>query len=402
MRGQRSASHPYNRLTAKTVAALSLPGRYADGGGLYLDISARGSKSWLLRTVVQGRRRDIGLGSVALVSLAEARDEALRQRRIARVGGDPLAERRRARRVVPTFEEAARAVHAAHASGFKSAKHRQQWLASLEGVFAAFGAHRIDTVTSDQVLAALSPDWLRTPETSRRVLQRLRMVFDWAKAKRYCDGDNPTHGLTKVLPKTRGSRAHHAALPYAQLPAFLRDLQSSSASEVIQLALELTILCATRTTETLRATWDEVDWETRTWTIPAHRMKAGVAHRIPISPACEALLRRAQALSRGSAHIFPGRSPKQPLSNMALLMALRRMGRHDITVHGFRSTFRDWCSERTHVPPAVSEAALAHVVKNKTEAAYARSDLFEKRRSLMQDWAAFALAVPAEVVSIRL
>lgn len=393
--------HPYKALAARTVNTADEPGRYADGGGLYLLVAPGGSRSWVLRTVVKGKRCDIGLGSVALVSLAEAREEARRLRRIARAGGDPLAERRQARRSVPTFEEAARQVHASHAVSFKNEKHRKQWLSSLGAVFSAFGGKRVDAVTSADVLGALSPNWLARPETSRRVLQRIRVVLDWCKAQGFCSGDNPTQGITKVLPKHRGTQAHHAALPYRHLPAFLEVLQKSDAGEVVKLALEFTILCASRTSETLNVTWAEIDFSAKTWTIPAGRMKAGTEHRVPLSDRCVEILERAQTLSDGGPYVFPGRKPGKPLSNMVFLMALRRMKRADLTAHGFRSTFRDWSAERTNVPRAVCEAALAHTLRDKTEAAYNRTDLFERRRELMASWAAFATARPGEVVALR-
>jgi hypothetical protein len=251
----RKRRHPQKALTARAVQALTSTGRgrrIADGNGLYLLIRPSGSKNWVLRTIVKGKRCDIGLGSAAVVPLAEAREDAHRLRKIARAGGDPLAERRQERRPVPTFAEAATAVHTAHAATFRNEKHRKQWLSSLTGVF-----------TSADVLAALTHQWLGRPETSRRVLQRIRVVFEWCKAKGYCSGDNPTEGLTKVLPKHRAAKAHHAALPYPQVPAFVHALREAGASESVSLAFEFTILCAARTSETLRATWAEIDLDAK-------------------------------------------------------------------------------------------------------------------------------------------
>ena len=392
--------HPHKALTARTVSTTTEPGRYADGGGLYLLVAPGGSKSWMLRTVVKGRRCDIGLGSVELVSLADGREEARRLRRIARAGGDPLAERRQERRPVPSFDDAAKVVHSAHAASFKSDKHSKQWLSSLAEVFKAFGVKRVDAITSADILAALNPHWLTRPETSRRVLQRVRVVFEWCKAQGYRTDDNPTQGLTKVLPKQRVARGHHAALPYQNLPAFVQALREADAGDVVKLAFEFTILCASRTSETLNAAWTEIDLEAKTWTIPGPRMKAGIEHRVPLSPRCIKILERTKALSDGGPYVFPGRSPKKPLSNMVFLMALRRMERRDVTVHGFRSTFRDWAAERTNVPRAVCEAALAHTLRDKTEAAYNRTDLFDRRRDLMTSWSRFATSKPADVVAI--
>ena len=350
----------------------------------------------MLRTVIKGKRCDLGLGGVSLVSLQEARAEAVRLRKIARAGGDPLAERRHELRPVPTFEAAAREVHAAHSPAFRNEKHRKQWLASLTAMFAAFGAKRVDAVTSADVLTAISPQWLARYDTARRVLQRLRVIFAWCKAQGYCAGDNPTEGLANVLPKHRATKAHHAALSYLEVPTFLRALRESDASEPVKLGFELTILCATRTSETLRATWSEVDLQTKTWTIPGSRMKGGVDHRIPLPPRCIEILTRAEALADGSQYVFPGRSGTKPLNDMAFLTALRRMERNDATTHGFRSSFRDWAAEQTNVPRAVCEAALAHTIGNKTEAAYHRTDLFERRRELMTAWAAFATALEGD------
>ncbi len=353
----------------------------------------------MLRTVVMGTRRDIGLGGVKLVTLAEAREEARRLRKIARNAGDPLLERRR--RNVPTFEAAARLVHAAHAASFRNIKHRKDWLSSLGAVFAAWGTQRVDAITSADILTSLGPHWLARPETSRRVLQRIRVVFDWCKAQGYCAGDNPTQGITKVLPKHRGEQQHHAALPYQAVPAFLDTLRIADANESIRLAFEFLILTAARTSEVLGATWAEIDLEAKTWTLAGVRMKTGREHRVPLAPRAIKILQRANVRSDGGPYVFPGRSPKKPLSNMAFLMLLRRLGRDDITAHGFRSSFRDWASERTNVPRAVCEAALAHTLPDKTEAAYHRTDLFERRRELMTTWAAFAMAKSADVVPIR-
>ncbi len=388
-----SRRHPLNALTTRTVQSLTATGRLqraADGGGLYLLVAPGGSKSWLLRTVVRGKRCDLGLGSATLVTLAEARDEAHRLRKIARAGGDPLAERRQARRAVPSFEEAAKQVHAAHAPSFKNVKHSKQWLSSLADVIPAFGTKRVDAIASADILAALSPQWLKKPETSRRVLQRVRTIFEWCKAQGYRAGDNPTQGLTKVLPKHRAAKAHHAALPYAMIPTFIRALHAADTSASVKLAFEFTILTAARTSEVLRATWAEIDLDAKTWTVPGERMKTGFQHRVPLSPRAVEILKSAKTISDGGEYVFPGRTPKKPLSNMVFLMTLRRMKRPDLTTHGFRSSFRDWAAERTNFPRAVCEAALAHTLRDKTEAAYNRTDLFDRRRELMTEWSAFA------------
>jgi integrase len=288
-------------------------------------------------------------------------------------------------------------VHGAHSATFRNDKHRKQWLASLGAVIEAFGTKRVDAVTSSDILNTLGPIWLKRPETARRVLQRVRTVFLWCKAQGYCSGDNPTDGVSKALPKQPTKRGHHAALPYQHVPAFIQSLRDSDAGESVRLAFELTILCATRTSETLNATWDEVDLDQKIWIIPPGRMKTGVAHRVPLSDRAVAILQRAKALSGTQSYVFCGRNATKPLSNMALLMALRRMKRADLTAHGFRSSFRDWAAEKTNAPRAVCEAALAHTLRDKTEAAYNRTDLFDRRRELMNSWSAFATTEPAGV-----
>lgn len=390
MRDKKAGSHPHKALSARAVQSTTEPGRYADGGGLYLLVAPGGSKSWVLRTIVHGRRRDIGLGSVALVPLAEARERALKFRKTARDGGDPFEERRASRRVIPTFADAARQVHAEQSRSFKNDKHKKQWISSLSGVIKQFGSKRLDDVSSADIVSAISPDWLSKPETSRRVLQRTHFIFEWAKAHEYCSGNNPADGVRKVLPKQPRTKSHHAALPYADVPKFIKSLRKSSSSAVVKLALELLVLTALRTGEVRRAEWREVDYKGKVWTIPGKRMKAGVDHRVPLTPRMIALLRQAEALADGGGLIFPGSKIGHPMSDMTLLMAVKRLG-YAVTNHGFRSSFRDWASERTNFPRAVAEAALAHTIPNQTEAAYNRSDLFDRRRRLMNAWGAFVL-----------
>jgi len=388
--------HPHQSLTPVKVNSIKEAGRHADGNGLYLVVDPSGARRWILRTVVRGRRRDIGLGSVRLVKLADARLKAAQLRHLARSGGDPLAERRRERRKMLTFKEAATKVHEAHAATFKNTKHRAQWLASLKAdVFPFFGDRSVDSIDSADVLKALQPIWTTKPETARRLKQRIKVVLDWAKASGYRSGDNAVEGISKVLPKVRQAAAHHPALPYSEVPAFVHALRAFNTSASIKLAFEFLILTAARTSEVLEARWEEVDREAKMWTIPANRIKAGREHRVPLSARCLEVIDAAKGLADGGPFVFPGRSPKAPLSNMAFLMLLRRMERTDITAHGFRSSFRDWAAETQRFTPRdVVESALAHVVKNKTEAAYFRSDLFELRRELMGAWEQFSTTEP--------
>jgi integrase len=393
--------HPDKALTVVGIKALKKPGRYADGNGLYLKVSRSGAKRWELRTVVRGKRCDIGLGGLKLVSLAEAREEARRYRAIARNEGDPLAEKRRARKVVPTFRQAAETVHKEHAKAWKNAKHGEQWINTLKAyAYPAFGERRVDQIDTPEILKALSPIWLTKQETARRVRQRIGTVLDWAKAAGHRAGNNPVEDISKALPRQSDRKGHHAALPYVEVPAFVERLRGNDAGSIAELAFEFLILTAARTSEVLEAKWNEIDLEQAAWTVPAGRMKAGREHRVPLAPRCIELLEQAKLLAAGSDFVFPGRSNKKPMSNMVLLMTMRRLA-SDATVHGFRSAFRDWASERTNFAREICEAALAHIVKDKTEAAYRRGDLFEKTRELMATWAAFVIANEATVIPLR-
>ena len=379
--------HRERVLTALKVKAVGEPGRHADGNGLYLVVEPSGAKRWILRTVVQGRRRDIGLGGAGLVSLAEARDRAFVLRKVARAGGDPVAEKARGR--VPTFAEAAQVAHREHVVAWKSQKHGAQWINTLrEYAFPRIGARRVDQIETSEVLKVLSPIWMTKPETARQVKQRIRTVLDWATAAGLRAGENPVNGVSKGLPKQPDRKNHHASLPYVEVPSFIRDLHGSeSITERTKLAFEFLILTAARTKEVLEAPWTEM--RDGVWTLPPDRMKAKRQHRVPLTPRCLAILQRAKELSEGSNYVFPGRSAGQPLSNTVFLMVLRRMSL-EVTPHGFRSTFRDWAAEQTNSTREICEAALAHTIRDKTEAAYRRGDLFEKRRELMNAWAVFA------------
>ncbi len=388
----------------KVLSAVQLkrlaPGRHADGNGLYLVVEESGARRWLLRTVVQGRRRDLGLGSLSVASLADARQRAAEYRRLARDGGDPTAEKHR-RAKVPTFEAAARAVHAERLPTWRNAKHGDQWINTLAAhAFPGLGRMTVDAVGAPDVLRVLAPIWLAKPETARRVRQRIGAVMDWAAAAGHRNGVNPVDGIEKGLPKQPDRKQHHAALAYVEVPAFLATVREASATNAVGLALEFLVLTAARTSEVVGARWSEIDLEEAVWTIPGERMKAGRDHRVPLSVRCLEILKAARKLDAESPYLFPGRGSTQPLSNMAMLMMLRRAN-SDITAHGFRSSFRDWASERTNFTRDVCEMALAHTVRDKTEAAYRRGDLLEKRRELMETWAQFAGARPAKVVRLR-
>jgi integrase len=391
--------HPDKALTPAFIRNAK-PGKHADGNGLYLVVDESGAKRWSLRTVIHRKRHELGLGGLNLVSLSEAREEAARLRKIARKHGDPLAERRRERTITPAFEAAAREVHASHSQTFRNPKHASQWITTLETyAFPTMGNIPIDKIESKEILAALSPIWIEKPETARRVKQRMKTVFDYAKAKGWRSGDNPVEGISRVLPKHSGkTKDHFAALPYAHVPDFIQALRASKVHESVKLAFEFLILTAARTSEVLLAKWDEIDLDGKVWIVPAERMKAKVEHRVPLSASSLEILKAAKGMSDGGEYVFPGRTQNHPLSNMAFLMVLRRMERTDITAHGFRSSFRDWAEEKTNTQRSVVEAALAHQVESKVEAAYLRTTLFDKRRRLMDSWTTFVLTKPAEKV----
>lgn len=384
-----SGRHQEKRLSAVFVRTVKEPGFYGDGHGLHLKVDRSGAKRWVQRLKIHGKRRDIGLGSASLVSLAEAREAALQHRKAARAGDDPLAAKRRAMGVL-SFEEAARKVHELSKPTWRNDKHGDQWLNTLSTyAFPTLGAKRIDTVSSADVLGALSAIWNEKPETARRVKQRIGTVFKWAMASGW-RVDNPADTITKALPKhDRSKTQHRQALHYDQVGKALATVRNSDAGMVTKLAFEFLVLTATRSGETREAVWSEIDLERAVWTVPAARMKAKKPHRVPLSPRCLAILAEAKALKRdGDDLVFPGTKEGKPLSDMTLSKLMKDL---DIAAvpHGFRSSFRDWAGEATAHPREVIEFALAHVIKDKAEAAYARSDLFDKRRTLMNDWSGF-------------
>ena len=381
--------HREKRLTAATVRTVKEPGFYGDGQGLYLKVDTTGARRWVQRIVVSGKRRDIGLGSANLVTLAEAREKALEQRKLARAGGDPIAAKRRSMALL-SFEEAAKKVHDLSKPTWRNAKHGKQWLSTLEKfVFPVFGVKRIDAITSADVMASLAPIWNSHPETARRVKQRIGTVLKWAMAQGWRT-DNPAEIVATGLPKhDRSLTKHRKALPYEQVGAAIVRVRESDASAVTKLAFEFLVLTATRSGETRGARWSEIDLDKAEWTIPANRMKAKKAHRVPLSPRCLEILKEAERFKiADDGLVFPGVNPAKPLSDMTLSKLIKELGIAAVP-HGFRSSFRDWAGEQTNHPREVVEFALAHVIKDKAEAAYARSDLFGKRRILMQDWSSY-------------
>ena len=409
----RKLSNALTPLTVRNAKA----GRHADGGGLHLLVKESGARSWVYRFMLKGKSRDIGLGTAAgpdAISLASARDSASALRLKVKAGIDPLEERQRvAAEAVSaaqaaqisgiTFKVVAEAYIAANEDSWRNDKHRQQWRNTLASyVYPVMGELPVADIRTAHVLKILEPIWKDKPETGSRIRGRIETVLDAAKARGYREGENPARWrghIAQILPRrSRLSRGHHKAMPYEAIPAFVGELHARDA--MAALALEFTILTAARTSEVLGATWAEVDLEKAIWTIPAARMKASKEHRVPLSPRALEILEQLKPLEKTS--LFPSDKGGK-LSSMAMAMLLRRM-KHDCTVHGFRSGFRDWAAERTGYAHEVCEMALAHVIGNKAEAAYRRGDMFEKRRRLMIDWAhycASGVASGAKIMPIR-
>ena len=387
------------KLTAAMVRGLSAPGRYGDGGTLFLRIAPGGSKGWVQRLTIGGKRRDLGLGGWPVVTLAEARDQAIENRRLVRRGGDPLADRRRAK--VPTFTEASDSALEANRRRWRNAKTVDNWRATMEKYARpVFGDRRVDQIGREDVLQVLLPVWTAKPEIGRKVRQRIRATLAWAQAHGHVEHNVAGEAINAALPSMMSLKAHFRALPYQDVAAALDTIEASRASIAARACLRFLVLTACRSGEARGATWGEIDLEAREWRIPASRMKGGAEHRVPLSEAAEAVLETVRPLRDGSDLAFPSPvRPGRPLSDMALTKCLRDCGLADrATVHGFRSSFRDWASERTSVPHAVAEMALAHQVGSSVERSYARSDLFEKRRGLMGQWGAFVTGGSAKVV----
>jgi integrase len=386
-----------SRLSTRKIASLSEPGMFGDGDGLYLRVGPSGGKSWILRTVVYGRRRDLGIGSAALVSLAEARAISQQLRKVARAGGDPDTIRKRE---TLTFEEAAGRVHQSLVPTWRSERHAEIWLAGLaKYAFPLLRGRPIETIGTADVLRVLSPIWTSKYDTANRIKQRLSSIFDWAKGAGHYPHENPVNGVTKALPNFRPQARHMASLPWPELPAFAADLRNREG--VSARALEFVIMTAARSGEVRGARWSEIDGSV--WTVPAERMKSGRPHRVPLNSSALALLERVKGLD--SDLIFPSPSKdrhgkSRPMSDTVFKALMDRMKWTGLTTHGFRSTFRDWCSESAHADRELAEAALSHSFGSKVERAYARSDLFGRRTTLMDSWARFVLGGAGQIVQL--
>lgn len=387
---QQSVGKSVGKLTALQVRNAK-PGKHMDGGGLFLIVGEHGAKSWILRMQHAGKRRDYGLGSLRDVSLSEAREAATAVRKMVLSGIDPVAEKKK--EAMPTFREAAHMVYAEIFSTWKNKKHGEQWISSLENhTFADLGDMLVGDIDTGHIRDCLVKIWLTVPETARRVRQRIGTVLDFAHVKGWRQAEAPMRAVSRGLPKQPKGVSHHEALPWAEVPKFVARMpEMLGANDVSRLAMEFIILTATRTGEGRGAVWSEFDIDDRLWTIPKERMKMDRPHRIPLADRCLAILeemKEYRVTTARSALVFPGAKAGRPISNVTLTMQLRRAGL-SFTMHGFRSSFRDWCAEATETPDEVAEACLAHIVKGKAKAAYLRTDHLEKRRSVMEEWAAF-------------
>ena len=390
------------KLTVAMLRSLSRPGRYGDGGTLFLVVAPGGSKSWVQRVTIGSRRRDLGLGGWPVVSLAKARQRAFANRVAIADGIDPLARKRRPD--TPTFREASERALEANRPRWRNAKTADNWIATMDKyVHPVFGDRRVDQIGREDVLRVLTPIWTAKPEIGRKVRQRIRATLAWAQAHGHVEHNLAGDAIDGALPSLPAVKAHFRALPYREVGAALETIEASRASVSAKACLRFVVLTACRSGEARLATWDEIDLEAREWRIPASRMKAAVEHRVPLADAALDVLESVRPLRSPAGLLFPSPSrPARTLSDMTLTKILRDTGLADrATVHGFRSAFRTWASERTSVPHAVCEMALAHRVGSDVERSYARSDLFDKRRGLMDQWATFVTGGGAKVLRLH-
>lgn len=391
------------KLTVTKVRSLSNPGRYGDGGTLFLNVAPGGSKSWVQRLTVDGMRRDIGLGGFPLVTLAEARDKALDNRRLARRGGDPLAAKRKKK--VPTFRQAAQATFDANKARWRNGKHTRNWMQTLEKrAFPVIGDKPVDRVRPEDVLRIVSPIWSKHADVARKLRQRIKATLAWAQAHGYVEHNAAGEGIDGALPTMPAVQSNFRALHHTELSEALRIVEASRSSLAVKLCFQWVVLTCARSSEARLATWDEIQEDERLWVVPPSRMKIGTEHRQPLSDAAMTVLDRARALRDESDLLFPSPArPGKPMSDMTLVKCTRDVGLAEkTTIHGLRATFRTWASERTTADHATMELCLAHRVGSAVEQAYARSDLLAKRRRLMQTWGQFATGGDsAKVIPLR-
>lgn len=378
---------PEKALTAQFVRTVQEAGKYFDGHGLYLRVEPNGSRFWVQRITIRGKRCELGLGSPLLVPLVEARARAIENRKLAREGGDPLQAKRVARSIL-TFEEASKRAHAELLHTWKNPKDRAAFLSSLEAhIFQKIGKTLVPDVTSADIRQLILAARITAPEVARKLIYRISAVFKWAVAEGMRK-DNPARSDALALPRPEARRSHRKALPHDEVADCITAIQSSRASASTKTALELLVLTAVRSGEVRNAVWSEIDLNAKVWEIPAERMKMKRPHRIPLSSRAVTVLTEAKGLDDGSGLVFPGTKQGRPLSDMTLSKLVKELG-FDADVHGFRTSFRTWAQERTNFPREVAEAALAHVVGDAVEQAYARSDVFDKRRKMMDAWSAY-------------
>lgn len=403
-----------NKLPPNVVNKKTQSGLYADGGGLYLQITDTGVKSWLFRFTLNGKARAMGLGACHAITLADARGKATECRKLLADNLDPIevrkdenAKGKLAAAKAMTFEQCAKSYIESHKAGWRNEKHIWQWENTLSRfAYPVLDKLPVQDIDVSLVTKVLEPIWKEKTETASRLRGRIEAILDWATARGYRQGDNPARWrghIENLLPRPSKVRTvtHHPALPYQEVGDFVAALQKHGG--IAANALEFLILTAARTSEVIGASWQEIDLNKGIWTIPANRIKAGRLHRVPLSGRAIAILKTMQDMkSKATDYIFPGLKEGKPLSNTAMLMLLRRMDRDDLTSHGFRSSFRDWCAEQTHYAREVAEAALAHVIGDKTEAAYRRSDLFEKRKQMMEAWARYCMTLQVDGVVIKM
>jgi integrase len=386
------------KLTAKFVENVSEAGKYYDQHGLFLHVRPSGAKKWLQRYTFQGRRREIGLGSAKIVSVATARRNAHQNLVLVSEGIDPIEDKKQDS-IIPRFEVAAREVYEESRPTWRNAKHAAQFITTLETyAFPVIGSMSVKEINSSHILRILSPIWVTKAETAKRVRQRLSTVFKYCVAQQWRKDDPADIAIVKALPYLKKKVQHRKSISYNDVSDFIETVSKSSAGLSTKLGLEFLILTATRSGEVRNARWNEINGSL--WIIPEGRMKAGIEHRVPLSNRCMEILEEAQNINQGSDYIFEGMKPDKPLSENTFNKLMKELGL-EVHAHGFRTSFRTWTQEKTHYPNEVAEAALAHSLKDSAEAAYARSDLLEKRAEMMEAWAQFISASNDNVISIR-
>lgn len=390
---------PKNALSVQKIKSIKNPGKYYDGYGLFLYVRKSGAKQWGQRITIKGKRRELGLGSAEIITLADARAIAFENYKSARLNNDPVAERKQENAIL-SFENAAQQVFELYKPTWKNAKHTQQFISTLQTyAFPKIGKIKVGDITPADVFRVLSPIWTKKHETARRVHQRISTVFKWTIAKGWRQ-DNPAENIGQALPKLSKVKQHRKALPYDDVANCINAVKHSKAGVTTKLAFEFLVLAASRSGEVRGALWSEMDLDKAVWEIPAERMKMKRPHRVPLTPPMVKILEKAKSFENESGLVFPALTRQKPLSDATLSKLIKELG-FDADIHGFRTSFRTWAQEKTNFPREVAEMALAHNVGNAVEQAYARSDLFDKRRRLMEVWAAFIGGEKDNVVELR-